>query len=127
MIADNLDNIRIYRDGRAVCARLIGPINRQTILGFQQRLEGVLRDRCFTLTLDLGAAEYLDSDGIRWLQRVQTALNAGDGELRLAIRQGSRIDRTLRLLQLDRVFRIELHDAEPENSAHSNSVQLTHV
>jgi len=127
MTADNLTNLRIYRDGTTVCARVLGPINRQTILGFQQRLEGVLRDRCFTLTLDLGAAEYLDSDGIRWLQLLQGQLNAGDGELCLAVRRGGRIDRTLRLLQLDRVFRIEHHDVEPGDPVDPSPCQLTRV
>jgi anti-anti-sigma factor len=125
MTADNLNNLLLYRDGRTACARVIGPINQQTILGFQQRLEGVLRDRCFTLTLDLGAAEYLDSDGIRWLQQLQTTLNAGDGELRLAVREGSRIDRTLRLLQLDRVFQIEHHQVEPGDPDNSVAYQLS--
>lgn len=114
MNAEQSNNLRLHRNGNTVTARIAGPVNRQTIPGFQQRLEGVLRDRGFTLTLDLGAAEYLDSDGIRWLQRLQAALQSGNGDLRLSVREGSRIERTLQLVQLDRSIRVEPSPSQPE-------------
>lgn len=127
MTAESLKSLPLYRDQDKVSARIIGPINQQTILGFQQRLEGVLCDRCFTLTLDLGAAEYLDSDGIRWLQRLQARLQDTHGELRLAVRQGSRIERTLLLLQLDRTFPIDSYPVESDHSGASDPSRFTRV
>lgn len=125
MIADNSNNLRIYRDGSTMCARVIGPINRLTIPAFQQRLETALRERCVKLTLDLGAAEYLDSDGIRWLQQLENSVSGSGGEFRLAVRLDSRIDRTLRLLQLEKVFHVDHHHVEPGNPETAVACELT--
>jgi anti-anti-sigma regulatory factor len=85
-------------------AEILGPLNRDTIPALQQRLEGV-HDSC--ITLDLRAADYQDSDGIRWLQQLQAQLTDRHVELRLRVQEGSRADRTLKLLRLDTCFVIE--------------------
>jgi anti-anti-sigma regulatory factor len=105
--------------------RIAGPINQQTISSFQQRLEGVLRERCFTLTLDLGAAEYLDSDGVRWLQQLQAALHSANGDVRLTVREGSRIHRTVCLLQLDRSFSVASYPDGPDSQDAPSPCRLT--
>src|SRR5437764_3339061 len=103
----------VYQDGAAAHARLYGPLNLETAPGFEAQLERSLRNLCRTLSLDLGAADYVDSDGIRWLQRLQRDLSERGIDLSLALREGSHAERTFRLLQLDRVFRIDRYPSEP--------------
>jgi anti-anti-sigma factor len=85
--------------------RVNGPLNRETAAMLQERLAS--RDDCGVLALDLASVEYVDSDGIRWLQSLQSDLTARQIELRLLIREGSRADRTLHLLRLDENFSIQ--------------------
>ncbi|MBM3459261.1 MAG: STAS domain-containing protein [Armatimonadetes bacterium] len=107
MAIQNSPDIRVCRWHRAVYARVLGPINLETVPFFQSQLEGVCSEHGITLTLDLGAADYVDSDGIRWLRRLRDGLVGRGVELGLAVRQGSRVERTLRLVEMDLTFRIE--------------------
>lgn len=97
----------VFHDGPATHARLLGPLNLETVSWFQEQLVRALRPDCRLLTLDLSAADYADSDGIRWLQRLHAELSGRQVELRLTVREGSRVARTLDLLQLDRALGIE--------------------
>jgi len=106
----------VYHDGSAAHARLYGPLNHDTAPGFEAQLERSLRRLCRSLSLDLGAADYVDSDGIRWLQRLQGNLADRGIDLSLAVREGSHAERTFRLLQLDRVFRIDHYPSEPASA-----------
>lgn len=56
------------------------------------------------VVLDLRTADYLDSQGVRALLRLQDGLRAAGGELRLVCRPGSSVERVLRLLQLEEAF-----------------------
>jgi anti-anti-sigma regulatory factor len=96
-------NLRAASRGAAQ-TEIVGPVNRETIPALERRLQG-MHDAC--ITLDLRAADYLDSDGIRWLQRLQTELTDRHVELRLRVREGSPADRTLKLLKLETSFQIE--------------------
>jgi anti-anti-sigma factor len=95
--------------------RVLGPLNRETAPLLQRRLEAAAPEAA-CLCLDLGAADYLDSDGIRWLQRLQTDLHARGLTLRLAIREGSRVERTLTLLQLTGAFEIDRYAADADQA-----------
>lgn len=108
---------RVVHDGPATLARFLGPLNLETVSWFQEQVEQALRPDCRRLTLDLGAADYADSDGVRWLQRLQADLAGRRIELWLAVREGSRVARTLDLLQLDRVLRIERYPADTSTHA----------
>lgn len=125
MSAEPSIKVPIERHGNNVNAWIAGPINRLTIPGLQQRLDGVLRDRGISLRLDLGAAEYLDSDGIRWLQRLQAVLQSAGGELHLAVQHESRIHRTLCLLQLDRILGIDTYSPAQEREITGETRSLT--
>lgn len=103
MAAIELD-IRLTPEPGATRAEICGPLNRETVPELEKRLEQI-RDRC--VTLDLAAAEYVDSDGVRGLQRLQSDLRRRQVELRLSVPEGSRPDRTIRLLKLDATFVIE--------------------
>ncbi len=110
-----------YREGTVLHTRLLGPLDRETTPFFQQRLEGVTRDECSTLALDLGAAEYLDSDGVRWLQRLHTGLRERRIELRLLFPEGSRLERVLKLLGLAEAFTIDHYPADEAGSERTSS------
>ncbi|MFN3653343.1 MAG: STAS domain-containing protein [Armatimonadota bacterium] len=101
-----------YRDGATAFARLVGAVNRETIPHFEERVARLLRGGCRSLCLDLGPADYVDSDGIRWLMRLQARLAARGIGLRLAVREGCRAERTLRLVQLEGAFDIESYPAD---------------
>lgn len=55
---------------------------------------------CSCLLLDLQQAEFIDSSGVRMLLQLLHELESPGRELRLIVRPGSRVERTLRLLQL---------------------------
>jgi anti-anti-sigma factor len=99
---------RTARGGAVATARVTGPLNRETAAHFDQRLRILAGPTTGAVALDLTRADYVDSDGIRWLQRLQSDLAARRIELRLLVSPGSPPQRTLKLLQLDRVFPIHL-------------------
>ena len=111
-MTDLTAQVWIYRDGTTLDARVVGPVDRETFPIFQQRLEGVTREECSTLVLDLGAAEYLDSEGVRWLQRLRSDLGTRGIALHLLFPEGSRIERVLMLLGLANAFTIEHYPAD---------------
>jgi anti-anti-sigma factor len=109
--------LKVWRSGRTTHARLLGPVSLETVPRFQKRLAVSLGGECRALWLDLGAADYVDSNGVRWLQTLREELEARGIELFLAVREGSRAERTFNLLQLDRGFRIERYPDEGEAAA----------
>lgn len=64
-----------------------------------------LSQNCRCVVLDLSAAEFLDSDGVRTLLRLDRQLQSARRELRLVLQPGSAVDRIFRLLHLDQCFR----------------------
>jgi len=99
-------------DGRpratgVVTLSITGPLNREAGARYEHRLRSLVGPGTGVLLLDLTRAEYVDSDGVRWLQGLQGDLAARRVELRLLVRPGSPPQRTLRLLQLERVFAIQ--------------------
>jgi anti-anti-sigma factor len=116
MTLDQQTRVLFYRDGRSAHARLTGAVNRETVPAFQERLDEIAAGGFTAVTLDLGAAEYLDSDGIRWLQRLQEQLAARGATLRLALREGCRAERTLQLVRLDNAFLVERYPSERATS-----------
>lgn len=107
MNADQNNTTRAWRDGTTALTRLLGPVNHETVPQLQREVERVLERPCQRLVLDLGASDYVDSDGVRWLQGLQTNLSDRGVEMLLAVRQGSKVDRTLALLRMDHAFSIE--------------------
>lgn len=115
-MTDLTAQVWVYREGSTLHARVTGPVDRETFPIFQQRLEGVTREQCSTLALDLGAAEYLDSEGVRWMQRLRADLSDRGIELHLLFPEGSRIERVLMLLGLAGAFTIVHYPADAELS-----------
>ena len=76
--------------------RVNSPLNEETV----SRLESEARIAVETghvVTIDLTSAEYVDSDGIRWLRRLRQALPDGAPAPRLRFSPSSGVERTLRL------------------------------
>jgi anti-anti-sigma regulatory factor len=65
-----------------------------------------LERNCRCLVADLQNADFVDSDGVRALLVLAAELEAEGKELRLIIRPGSRIERTLTLLRLLERFQV---------------------
>jgi len=77
-------------------------------LGGSERLEEKvqrLSQNCRCVVLDLTGAEFLDSDGVRALLRLDRQLQSTRRELRLVLKPGSAVDRIFRLLHLEQCFR----------------------
>lgn len=74
------------------------------IAGADQLLERVLpaMRNCRCLVLDLQTVEFIDSSGVGVLLSLAQELEAAGKELRVVITPGSRVERTLTLLQLMR-------------------------
>ena len=71
-----------------------------------------------SVVLDLSAAEFLDSDGVRTFLRLDRQLQSARRELRLVLKPGSAVDRIFRLLHLEQCFRAygSLDEARGERS-----------
>lgn len=112
MIVEPAARLMFMIDEGAAHARVSGPVNRETAALFRRRLEPALASRCRAVALDLGAAEYVDSDGVRWLQQLQRELGDRGIALRLVLREGCRAERTLKLLRLEGIFTIDRYPNE---------------
>lgn len=98
----------------AAVSLLEPPARRAGALGFlciQEPLDlehsGAFLDRaralcrtCHCLVVNLDAAEFVDSAGVRALLALAGELETAGKELRLVVRPGSRVERTLSLLRL---------------------------
>ncbi len=60
---------------------------------------------CRCVVLDLSAAEFLDSDGVRALLRLSRELQTANRELRLVLQPGSPVERIFNLLRLGQCLR----------------------
>ena len=61
---------------------------------------GPLLPTCQRLLVDLQGVDFIDSSGVRALLYLATELEEDGKELRLVVRRGSRVERTLGLLRL---------------------------
>src|SRR5688500_7812637 len=91
--------------GRAVVARVRGRLDLHYTPQVVEGLEGFIRPSN-RLVIDLRSSDYVDSTGIRALLVMHKNLEAVRGELRLVVTPGSRVERVIRLLQLERHFAI---------------------
>ncbi len=82
------------------------PLDAKTSERIESELLSGGLPECRVVTLDLSAAGYVDSDGIRWLTQLRERLLGQGTEIRLLVRPRSRVDRTLSLLQLQERFAI---------------------
>jgi anti-anti-sigma factor len=91
--------------GSTLLATVSGPLDLQSAPHVLSRLE-VAVPAVRRLVLDLRGADYVDSTGVRALLELRRKLESCNTELWLAIRGGSRVERVLKLLQLEGQFQI---------------------
>ena len=92
--------ISLRRNGSELVASVRGPVNGETAPSIEARLAPELSGGG-ALVLDLTGADYLDSDGVRWLQELAGDLAERRAGLCVVVAEGSPAQRVLRLLRLE--------------------------
>lgn len=93
-------------DDRSVVARVAGPLDLEHAAAFLRWVEPL----CAAprrVVLDLCDVDFVDSAGVRALMHLRERVEAAQGEMVLVVAPGSRVRRTLGLLQLESTFRME--------------------
>lgn len=83
--------------GRSSVVRCGQPLDAQVCARLRALMAGSMQ-RARRVILDLSAAAYADSAGLKELLALQQRLQTEGAELRLVVPPGSRIDRALRLV-----------------------------
>jgi anti-anti-sigma factor len=103
--------LELVRDGTLVLVRMEGPLDQEHARGFltcaRSFCQGARR-----VLLDVRRLRFVDSAGVRALLELQSEVENTQGTLRLAVQPGSRVARTLSLLQL--LGRFGIGDLETE-------------
>jgi anti-anti-sigma regulatory factor len=86
----------LRRDALALL-RVHSALNEETVTQLETEAKSAVDAGCTAIALDLTSAEYVDSDGIRWLRRLRQTLPDGAPALRLCFCPSSGVERTLRL------------------------------
>jgi len=96
---------KVSETGRGVLVRVRGPLDLYYSAAF---LLQVSRHTSAgkNVVVDLREAQYVDSSGIRALLQMQKELDAAHGDLRLVVTPGGRVERVIKLLQLDGHFQL---------------------
>jgi anti-anti-sigma factor len=96
---------KVSETGKGVLVRVRGPLDLHNTPGFLQQIR-----RHTTagkrLVVDLREAQYVDSAGIRALLQMQKDLDTTRGDLRLVVSPGGRVERVIKLLQLNGHFHL---------------------
>jgi len=104
-------DVQVSVAGRTVLARVRGPLDLhytpRMVDGLQSFVSSANR-----VVVDLRSSEYIDSTGVRALLSMHKSLETARGELRLVVQPGSRVERVIRLLQLERHFAMFVNPSE---------------
>lgn len=93
--------IRKQLSGRVLLLRCDGPLNGQALTP-EQVVSTVKARGVRLLVLDTTQASFIDTDGLRWLQRLREKLAETGSSLRIAARPKGKVWRTLRLFNYDK-------------------------
>jgi anti-sigma B factor antagonist len=97
--------VQISETGQSALALVRGPLDQDTAPRLRTRLAGYLHG-ARRVVIDLRQADYVDSSGVRALLTLHKDLEADSGELRLVVEPGSRVERVIKLLQLQGHFHV---------------------
>jgi anti-anti-sigma factor len=106
--------LSLVEAGRAVLARVQGPLDLEHASHFLRRVQPYCEDGR-RVVVDLTGADYVDSSGVRALLALKSVVDGVRGELRLIIPDESRARRTLSLLRLLDHFEVHASAAEAWN------------
>jgi anti-anti-sigma factor len=93
--------LAVQIDGPVIYAKYRGEIDLSNVDELREELIGVTPNDALGILFDLSEVDYLDSAGLRLLQRLREDLRVRDQRLRLVIPEGSVILSVLRLAGLD--------------------------
>jgi anti-anti-sigma factor len=99
------DTIPVSQHGHTALLCATAPLDLIGAAEFLKRARPLLRSSC-CLVVDLQDVEFVDSAGVRMLLCLADELEEAGKELRLVVRPGSRVERTLGLLRLLQRFRV---------------------
>ena len=88
-------------EGPVVHAKFIGDIDLSNVDELLEEISGATPNHALGVVLDLGEVTYLDSAGLRMIQRLREDLRVRGQKLQLVIPDGSVILDVLRLAGLD--------------------------
>jgi len=97
--------LSVVEGGRVVAVRVEEALDLASVPAFLKRIQPLCRNRQRVI-LDLRPVDFVDSEGVRALLLLKRELDEARGELRLVLQPGSRVQRTLTLLRLERWFAI---------------------
>ena len=92
---------RVVDLGCRALLRIAGPLDVATTPALGEALQP-FRGPGQQLILDLRRVEYIETPGLRLLLELNELLQSSGGRLCLVVQPGSRVDRTLRLIDFDR-------------------------
>lgn len=95
----------VLHAGRRLLIRCTGELSAATLAGLESLFSRSLTSRL--VVLDLSGVSFADSEGLRWLLRLDASLRARRQDLRVLVRQGSSLQRALSLTGYDRL--VDLH------------------
>lgn len=95
-----------FRGGRTALLAPPGPLDEVAAEILTRDARALILTGCRALILDLRQSEYIDSQGARALLALREEVTRHGGRVRLVVAGGSRVERTLRLLDFGALFPI---------------------
>jgi anti-anti-sigma factor len=97
---------RPLRGGRTALLGPPGPFDGSAAELLTRDARALILTGCRSLILDLRHSAYVDSQGARGLLSLRDEVSRHGGRVRLVVAEGSRVERTLRLLNFGALFSI---------------------
>jgi anti-anti-sigma factor len=97
---------RPLRGGRTALLAPPGPFDGAAAELLTRDARALILTGCRAFILDLRRSEYVDSQGARGLLSLRAEVASHGGRVRLVVAEGSRVERTLRLLDFGALFPI---------------------
>lgn len=97
---------RPLRGGRTALLAPPGPFDGPAAEVVTRDARALILTGCRSFILDLRRSEYVDSQGARGLLSLRDEISQHGGRVRLVVGEGSRVERTFRLLDFGALFPI---------------------
>ena len=97
---------RPLRGGRTALLAPPGPFDGSAAEVLTRDARALILTGCRSFILDLRHSEFVDSQGARGLLSLRNEISQHGGRVRLVVGEGSRVERTLRLLDFGALFPI---------------------
>jgi anti-anti-sigma factor len=95
---------RPFRGGRTALLAPPGPFDGAAAETVTRDARALILTGCRAFILDLRRSDFVDSQGARGLLALREEVSTHGGRVRLVVAEGSRVERTLRLLDFGALF-----------------------